>query len=382
MNSDKLKYLVYLNAEVGSVFRSQVAELLFHFHEKKIFHKIFLLCGNRNEKEKQKVIKFFENSEIELIFFRNFPNYFFFNFLQAQEIKRVLKNLRISGEETVIHIRGELLGYHALPGIKSCMGDLRRTLVDIRGASWDETLEFQKGGKIKNKIKEINYKKTFHVLSQFGAVSSVSQSLKEYVEKKSSSNLPRSYIVPCLVSESIFFDEVARKQIRDKLGITDEKKLMIFSSGGTAAWQQIDELKSLVSARWTILNLSPNPIEMPGIINDFVNYEKVPSYLSAADAALIFRSASIVNHVACPVKFCEYLCSGLPVISNNHVKMISDYIKLTGHGLILNHPGELHQKTDQEIFKNDRSAIRQNALKVYGIAQVASAYKEIYIGMP
>jgi len=48
-----------------------------------------------------------------------------------------------------------------------------------------------------------------------------------------------------------------------------------------------------------------------------VPYEEVTKYLNAVDFAVVWRDNNIVNKVASPVKFSEYVCTGLPVIANN-----------------------------------------------------------------
>ena len=60
----------------------------------------------------------------------------------------------------------------------------------------------------------------------------------------------------------------------------------------------------------------------------------MPKYLNAADAAIIWRDKSIVNKVASPVKFSEYVCCGLPVIANKTVDMINNYILKNDCGLL------------------------------------------------
>lgn len=376
-----MKYLIYINAEVGSVFRSQVAELLFYYEQNNIFRGIYLLCGVRNNNEKEKVSDIFKNSSIKIIFFKTYPNYFIFNKQQSNELRHKLKQVSAPADYSLIHIRGELLSMHCISGIKSQFGSLRQTLVDIRGAGWEETLEFQGGNTFKNQIKLINYKHAFNSLKQFGAISAVSKSLKEYIALRAPGLSSPIHVVPCLVSSSMKYDSSKRKNIREKLNLGEKEKVLIFSSGGNAAWQQMKDLAQIVSKKWKIINLSPTPMKQEGILNDFVSHEKVSDYLSAADAAVIFRAKSIVNKVACPVKFCEYLCSGLPVVADSQVDMISEYIERTGHGVVLEEASGIHHLPESMIFPDKRNEIQDEAISVFGINNVAANYLDIYKGL-
>ena len=56
------------------------------------------------------------------------------------------------------------------------------------------------------------------------------------------------------------------------------------------------------------MNKSKKELHHKNVINKFVDYYEIPNYLNAADIAVIWRENSIVNKVASPVKFSEYIC--------------------------------------------------------------------------
>ena len=116
------------------------------------------------------------------------------------------------------------------------------------------------------------------------------------------------------------------KQIRKELKLSDEDVLIVYSSGGTASWQNDRIVTILAEKGLKVLNLSRKNIPHKNIFNKFANYSEMPVYLNAADIAIIWRDKSTVNKVASPVKFSEFICCGLPVISNYSVDMISEYI--------------------------------------------------------
>jgi hypothetical protein len=158
----------------------------------------------------------------------------------------------------------------------------------------------------------------------------------------------------------------------------EQQKLIVFSSGGNAGWQQNEVLEKMVSERWQILNLSACSIEAEGVINRFVSYSEVPDYLAAADAAIIFRSHSVVNKVACPVKFCEYLCAGLPVIANNSVDLIKSTLEQHAFGCLISNAESIHALTDDALFGFDDQSIANYGKTVFGIEAVAATYLSIY----
>ena len=109
---------------------------------------------------------------------------------------------------------------------------------------------------------------------------------------------------------------------------------MYFPAGALANWQNTDVLNKLAEKGFKVLNLSKKNISHKNVINRFNSYNEMPYYLNAADVAIIWRDESVVNKVASPVKFSEFVCCGLPVISNRSVDMISEYITRNESGLL------------------------------------------------
>ena len=378
LSSKNLPDLVYLTAEVGSVFESQVVSLLKYYLKKNWFRSIHLVCGIRSEKEKTRVRKALDGKGIDVLFFENRPNYFFFNASQQKQVFSALHGLPNDLKEPIVHIRGELLALHASKPILKKWGSLKHVLVDIRGAGWEEVQEFQKMSFLLMILKKPNFTKAFKNLHTFGAISAVSEALKLYMGKSMGNSKHPIHVVPCLVSDNFERSKQSRNRIRTELGIQEQQKLIVFSSGGNAGWQQNEVLEKMVSGRWQILNLSARSIEAEGVINRFVSYAEVPDYLAAADAAIIFRSHSVVNKVACPVKFCEYLCVGLPVIANNSVDLIKSTLEQHAFGCLISSPESIHALTDDALFGFDHQSIANYGKTVFGIEAVAATYKSIY----
>ena len=127
-----------------------------------------------------------------------------------------------------------------------------------------------------------------------------------------------------------------------------------------------------------MLNLSKKKITFKNIINKFVSYSEVPFYLNAADVAIIWRDKSIVNKVASPVKFSEYVCCGLPVIANESVDMIKEYIVKNSSGLVLDNLNDIKIDAMIQLKQKDRKAIAEAGLSSFGIDKIIKKYTQIY----
>ena len=80
-------------------------------------------------------------------------------------------------------------------------------------------------------------------------------------------------------------------------------------------------------------------------------------YLSAADAAIIWREQGITNKVASPVKFSEYVCCGLPIITNDSIDLVTNYIKRNNCGKILNSMDLIEDKIIVKLSAKDEIAL-------------------------
>jgi glycosyltransferase involved in cell wall biosynthesis len=80
-----------------------------------------------------------------------------------------------------------------------------------------------------------------------------------------------------------------------------------------------------------------------------VLHHNVSNYLRSANVGILFREKSIINEVCSPVKFAEYLASGIPVILTEGIGDTAEIVKSNKVGVIINF----------ESRKNIESAIEQ-----------------------
>lgn len=372
----KTKYLFYFCDGIGSVFDSQVLGLLKAINEENLFNKVYLFLGIRNENQKVQAIEKIGSSGIELAFFITYPNYPFFNSLIRKRLQNALLSLNIEFSQVIFHTRGEVIARHLSKFIGN---EYHKNIIpDIRGTSIEEIKEFYNLNKVQIFIKVYNNKLALRSLNKFAKISVVSGSLKEYLVNNYNVNPEKIFITPSLAGKEFTYNEQLRQKVRIELKLNETDTLIVFSSGGTAGWQNNDILLRLADNGIKVLNLSKKEIAHKNIINKFVSYALMPSYLCAADAAIIWREESIVNKVASPVKFSEYICCGLPVISNQVVDMIRDYIVNEDCGIVLNSLDELEIDELNTLKMKDRNSISEMAVKKFGLQKITNTYLKTY----
>ncbi len=206
----------------------------------------------------------------------------------------------------------------------------------------------------------------------------MSASLKEYVLNNVSNIEGEIFINPCLAGKSFIYSIEQREKLRNILGVKENEKLLVFSSGGESLWQNNQEIIKIANKGFKVLNLSKVIVNHTNVITKYVKYDEVSDYMSAANVALIFREKNIVNKVASPVKFSEYLCSGLPVISNKNVDVIKQCIENTGFGLLIDSMDEITLEVLDKLCALSRDKISEYGRKYFGIESVAEGYLKIY----
>lgn len=371
------KTLIYIGKVGPAVFDSQVVELLVEIEKKNFFNKVILLAGI-NKNNNHLIEPLIKKSGLKIIPFKQFPNYHFFRGKQKKELKKVLSNFL--GDNTIIHTRGESLFQVLRPIINDSNTSI---LGDIRGAVYEETLLYDKLKPVFQQLKLYQHKNNLRNLkNNIDYVSCVSNKMKAYIIDRTSMEHDKIYVNHCISGENFKFSESIRKEYRKKLNIDDQEVLFLFSTGGDSNWQNTEEIVNRISKKgFKILNLSKRNIDNENVINLFVPYHEVSRYLNAVDVAIIWRKNDIVNDVASPVKFSEYVSSGLPVIANDGVDLISSYIEKTKHGKIIENFNEINATIVEELKSVDRIEISLTAQKIFSANTIVDQYLSLYQNM-
>ena len=229
-------------------------------------------------------------------------------------------------------------------------------------------------------------------------VLAVSTPLRERICSASGTPPDRVTVVPCCVDPLRVAREAAvRTDVRRRLGI--DGRFVLVYSGSLTAYQIPDRVSGLVEAirrRRPQTHLLLLTRDRVGALRWFGRlaqtgsmtlvespYDEVGDYLAAADAALLLRRDDPVNRVACPVKFAEYVVSGLPVILTPRIGDLGEYVRETGHGVLVDLDRAPEDQASQVLQAVDspgwidRAGIRRRGLETFR----RESYGEVYRGL-
>lgn len=150
-------------------------------------------------------------------------------------------------------------------------------------------------------------------------------------------------VIPCTLNAIFEHMEINDQRItgqRKAIGLKEEDTVFVYS-GSLAGWQSFDLLYGFVSpllisnSNFKLLFLSERDLHISKLELEFpaqivcrkVQPEEVPAYLFCGDYGLLIRDESTTNKVASPVKFAEYLASGLKVVISEQLGDYTDFVK-------------------------------------------------------
>ncbi|MDJ0645800.1 MAG: hypothetical protein QNJ57_07455 [Flavobacteriaceae bacterium] len=370
----KLLYIAYSDV---SVFDSQVVALLNYYSKQKLFEEIVFLMGV-HYKSKKRIGKIDSlDSNIKVLIYEQFPQHFFVERFTVKSIKSQLRKIE-NIDQYVVHVRNDVLAHYVVKAFKSLNLGVHKIIADVRGAGLEQLLEYSDKSKLFLTLKRLQRNKVMQSLRSLKALTAVSVSLKNYLKEKDI-DASKIHVVSCLANKSFSFDQNERENMRGILQLHNEDTLFILATGGNNAWQNTEKTIDLLLERgFKVLNLSRSSIEKKDVINKFVPYAEVYKYLCAADIAIIWREQSITNKVASPVKFSEYVCSGLPVITNQAIDLITDFVKSKNCGEIVESLEEIDNTMMTKIKKMNREEISNQGIGEYGIEQISRRYMNVY----
>lgn len=211
---------------------------------------------------------------------------------------------------------------------------------------------------------------------------SVSNILLQFWKENFSYNSLKHVIIPCTLNNDFKKIQISAGEIFEKrreLGINANDIVFVYS-GMVAGWQSFEMIFSFMqpilqnSSSTKIVFFSPTDagieklqkIFPDQVIRKHLSPDLVSKYLLLGDYGLLIREQSTTNKVASPVKFAEYLASGLKVIISEN---LGDYTRLSkekGWGYIYNEFNEAaikpHLNTKLQISEE---AIRHFSKQTY-----------------
>lgn len=246
--------------------------------------------------------------------------------------------------------------YHpALAGILLKKFALIKFIFDPRGVYPEEAVylgTFKPGGFMYQVFKRIERA----ALNTANLNIVVSRRFERYL-KTISSKHAKYLLMPTYLDDQLFhrFKDAAADKTRYKkqLGFGPGDLVFVYS-GSTAKWQMLDTVLDIYRAlnaadpRCKLLMLIAEHFksqveaqtrDIPGVtIKTCATAQETIQSLLAGDAAFLLREDILINNVACPTKFAEYLLAGLPVIVTPNIGDIELYMHTYRLGLIMN-PG-------------------------------------------
>ena len=312
-------------------------------------------------------------------------------FIPLLNLVNVLSFMRFiyknQNEYDFIHARADYSAFvailtkviHRKPVIWDCRGDL---LNEIQNTLRTKNLIIKSLGKLFIIPQILLRQKINQRFSDYQIF--VSEALYNFNKDKLKIN--RSIIVPCLVSEKVFFfDNELRKQTRERLNYTLNDVVFMYS-GSMIGYQFIDGLKLLFedimklnNSKILILTSETekakrffNFIDERRLIIMSSDFEQMNSYYNASDFGILIREKLKLNFVASPTKFGEYCLTGLPVIQNDAIDQTMNFALKIGNYVCVNNLSVEPKKVDERLIISDKSknyysrnVMRVNYLKLY-----------------
>ncbi|HEX5179664.1 MAG TPA: glycosyltransferase [Gemmatimonadaceae bacterium] len=310
-----------------------------------------------------------------------------------------------NGRPVVFHCRGErAVGWaHALSQHFGHTG----IIADVRGP-WPEELLFARSRQAFHSAQAANNRDYEHAtrnllaaLSLSQRAATVSDGMCEWLAALGVAPTKLD-CVPCCV-RNVVYDEDAREQMRDRLGIS--RDLVLAYVGVVNRFQYLTEgLGEFVALAMQgnptvrFMAITPDQRDMSTLLRDagvdltriFIFHlpqELVASHLMAADAGLILGKPGVLKSVVQPVKFGEYLAAGLPVIASRGSLGIDRLVTAYQAGILVDYTKENWSNDEVQRALDTVSATR-NTLRMGALAlcrdhllweRYASAQREAYV---
>jgi len=215
---------------------------------------------------------------------------------------------------------------------------------------------------VKGTIKYMDRKEK-EVILKSDRVLCVSNAYKKHLDEKHGLKGVNIGVLPGGAdSDKFYFDENLRRQTREQLGIKD--RFILVYAGNMHPWQmfsrsiEVFKIIKSIEKKAHFLILTPFKDEAMAYINKMhlpkndytllsVEHSHMPAHLNAADLGLLLRENHLLNKVASPTKFSEYVMCGLPVMMSEGIGDYSETMKSQRFGMVIHdneNEGEIIKK--------------------------------------
>lgn len=218
---------------------------------------------------------------------------------------------------------------------------------------------------------------------RFGRRLVVSAHLGDYLAEQYGTPPRGTVVIPCLVDAERFGASLtARAEARARMGF--EGREVFLYSGIAAHWQCIPETVSFFERlrrripRALLWVLTPDQDAVrphlaglpPGCVRmEYMPHDRLAASIAAADFGFLLRKRCLINRVASPVKFPEYLASGVPVLIGPEVGDYSEKVRVERLGVVVDpeSPGQWESAIDEVVaILDSNGAFRKRCVRKAG----------------
>jgi len=261
--------------------------------------------------------------------------------------------LRIKKRQKIVfHCRGQFASYIFLK-LKENFYKNSKVFCDTRSIVSVEALNYYHMPKKRKSLAKQFEKIENYVEKNSDYLSCVSDGFKKYLlDKNRGENLNLAVIPNCIDEEKFFYDYDIRNKVRDSMGIDNEQFVVLYS-GSLSGWQIPERIIKIFKIlnrylKKSIIVIITNKVdyanelfkslevkkELYKVFN--TSFENIGKFLTIGDLGLLIRESNVISDVARPIKFAEYIRSGVPVLINDTLKDIVGMVKKYDLGFVIN----------------------------------------------
>jgi glycosyltransferase involved in cell wall biosynthesis len=362
--SEKRFIYLKIGGFIGTLLRAQVVDLLQVLDEYGVTADFVTSVGldrriitRRHELvENKKALERAIKGKVYLLPIRVGPvSEKFIGLMGSATLLLILLKDMLTGKKIIIHARRHHSATIAI--ILKKIYKKVSVIFDIEGegsAEYEYNVK-QNGGdihskKVRRHIEYINRKEKETLLKSDYVLCISNVFKKHLIEKHNLKDINICAFPAYADSNKFYFDENRRREIRQQLGLEDN--FVLVYSGNMNAYQMFPDMLKVFQiikgieerAHFLVLTIhrekAMEHISYSQLLeNDYtllgVDHDLMPAYLAAADLGLLFRERHLLNKVANPGKFAEYVMCGLPIMMTDEIGDYSEIMKTQELGIVI-----------------------------------------------
>jgi len=320
--------------------------------------------------------------------------------LYAHIIGGSLRIMNVWRVPTIVQARGIFCGFLAIR-MKRLRG-VFRVIFDMRAEEVSE-LQFkllQEGFTPTKAAYLLNSARKMQLAALRGADIwlMVSLKLRAYVEEKLGLHNSSTWVIPSSARVDIFrYDAERRTQMRQKLNL---KCFVLGYSGSLSPWQKVDKVMDILNyirrtgCQATLLLLTRDTEKAKRLAEEkgcmaftrilSCDYHQLGDHIMCFDVGFLLRDRMMLNHVASPTKFAEYMLCGVPAFISAGIGDLENIVQSQKVGVLvhdLSDDGEIGRVVDQLLqMRFDRKSISRFGQSFFARESYLSVYQQLYSG--